>query len=424
MAQIGEAAVNQRNVIIASVGLNVLLAAGLWFTGQKRPDRPRRVVTKVIANTVAVTDAAPVATNSSAAEVPRSFRWSMVESDDFPTYIANLRAIECPEQTIRDIIRADVNELFVNRRQSLLEPFQRVVWELMARGEEALKEKKIDEQIEALEKEKEKLLERLLGRDRGAAEGKSRRFYPSPQYDFLPADKQQQVAEHLEKFTRLRQDVQSQQTAGADRAERYKALTEQSEAGLRELLTPEEYAEYKLRGSPAVHFAQNLYGFQPSEEEFRQIARLRMEFDTSQPRLNQKDADYQNKLADRQQSEKLLDERIKSVLGEERLTEFKRAQDPRFQEIMRVANRFDLPRDTAVNIFQVRQAAEQKAKEARANAAWEEDQRLAALEAIRRETEQAITAAFGSSGLRTYQRYGGGWIIDMTRGPSTEDETE
>src|SRR5437879_11925524 len=43
------------------------------------------------------------------------FSWRSVESDDYPTYVANLRDIGCPEQTIRDIIIADVNLLYSRR---------------------------------------------------------------------------------------------------------------------------------------------------------------------------------------------------------------------------------------------------------------------------------------------------------------------
>lgn len=58
----------------------------------------------------------PVA--SPAAEV-KPFRWSQIEAADYPSYIANLRAIGCPEQTIRDIIAADVDSLYSARRQPL-----------------------------------------------------------------------------------------------------------------------------------------------------------------------------------------------------------------------------------------------------------------------------------------------------------------
>src|SRR3954452_21766182 len=43
------------------------------------------------------------------------FTWSQVESEDYQKFIANLREIDCPEQTIRDIIIADVNGLFAKR---------------------------------------------------------------------------------------------------------------------------------------------------------------------------------------------------------------------------------------------------------------------------------------------------------------------
>lgn len=48
--------------------------------------------------------------------------WNQVESDDYRKYIANLRAIGCPETTIRDIIIADVNKLFEARELALMGP--------------------------------------------------------------------------------------------------------------------------------------------------------------------------------------------------------------------------------------------------------------------------------------------------------------
>lgn len=49
----------------------------------------------------------------------RPFHWSQIESGDYRIYVANLRAIGCPEQTIRDIITADVDSLYAARRQPL-----------------------------------------------------------------------------------------------------------------------------------------------------------------------------------------------------------------------------------------------------------------------------------------------------------------
>jgi len=43
--------------------------------------------------------------------VTNSLRWAQLESEDYKTYIARLRGIGCPEQTIRDIIIADLDKL-------------------------------------------------------------------------------------------------------------------------------------------------------------------------------------------------------------------------------------------------------------------------------------------------------------------------
>ena len=52
----------------------------------------------------------------------QNFTWDEIESADFPTYIAKLRAIGCPEATIRDIILADVNKLYAPKLLAL--PFR------------------------------------------------------------------------------------------------------------------------------------------------------------------------------------------------------------------------------------------------------------------------------------------------------------
>jgi hypothetical protein len=56
----------------------------------------------------------------SAQPAVQPFRWAQVESSDYPTYIANLRGLGCPEQTIRELIAADLDDLFAPRRAVLV----------------------------------------------------------------------------------------------------------------------------------------------------------------------------------------------------------------------------------------------------------------------------------------------------------------
>ena len=49
----------------------------------------------------------------------RKITWEQVESPDYRQYIQNLRSIGCPDETIRDIILADVNKLYDSKRKQI-----------------------------------------------------------------------------------------------------------------------------------------------------------------------------------------------------------------------------------------------------------------------------------------------------------------
>src|SRR2546427_7254109 len=88
------------------------------------------------------------------------FSWREVESDDYPTYIANLRDIGCPEQTIRDIIIADVNGLYTRRRAlEILTPEQQ--WWRSEPDSNVVQV--ATEKTRVLDDERRALLSRLLG---------------------------------------------------------------------------------------------------------------------------------------------------------------------------------------------------------------------------------------------------------------------
>lgn len=50
----------------------------------------------------------------------KKIQWKQLESSDYRKYIANLKAVGCPRQTIRDIIAADVDSLYAPRRQQMV----------------------------------------------------------------------------------------------------------------------------------------------------------------------------------------------------------------------------------------------------------------------------------------------------------------
>jgi hypothetical protein len=102
-----------------SVALNIFLAAlVLWLLRPRHLIAPsaRAPAAKIETNSLNPPSSPSPQNNSP----PRAFRWSQLESTNYRTYIGNLRGIGCPEQTVRDIIGADIDEAFyLSRREAL-----------------------------------------------------------------------------------------------------------------------------------------------------------------------------------------------------------------------------------------------------------------------------------------------------------------
>src|SRR5687767_10292081 len=97
--------------------------------------------------------------------ISEQFNWAQVESPDYKEYIAKLRAIQCPEQTIRDIITADVNKLYALKLRELRPNQGRLEYWKRAPQYYSKEERDRQEKYRQLEKEKSALLAELLGED-------------------------------------------------------------------------------------------------------------------------------------------------------------------------------------------------------------------------------------------------------------------
>jgi hypothetical protein len=91
-------------LLLASLVANTIFAV-LWVGVDRRPTVYRLVPA---GGTVPYTNVLrPIRTNL--VVQPHLLSWRDIESEDYLAYIRNLRAIGCPEATVRDIIVADVN---------------------------------------------------------------------------------------------------------------------------------------------------------------------------------------------------------------------------------------------------------------------------------------------------------------------------
>lgn len=231
----------------------------------------------------------PLHTSPSRGTPQAPFHWSQVESPEYPVYIANLRAIGCPELTVRDIIVADVNQLFAPRYVALARDVPGLSWWTKQDPRRPLPAS-VQAQLSALNLEKRQLLERLLGKealagvealDLGAVGVQDQQAW-----SFLPAVKRAGLQQIMSRYDTLLEWGRTQ-WKGLPTDQREAKLKELWAARLnelRQLLNPDELEEFQLRNSPAASDLREQYGKSDlTEAEFRQLYALRREFEERHP---------------------------------------------------------------------------------------------------------------------------------------------
>ncbi len=398
---------------VVSLLLNVVLTFGVW-----RASRPPRLVedagSSAESSTVVGVNVR-IQTNLTRLEVTFTnelppFHWEQVQSDELTDYVANLRGTGCPEETIRDIIRGELVEQFLARRRVLLEPWQRRYWDLAVHGLGETK-KLVKAEIGKLEEQTVNRLDEILGSPAKDSSENEKKWHPDARWSYLPEAKQREIAALNDKFELVEAALPAEKgRRSPERTAKLKEIQQQRESAIQSLLTPEELAEHKLRTSRHAYVGRGLTGFDATPEEMRTLTRVYDQFSAASESVNRKDPDYQAKDAARKEAQRQRDEALKAQFDPERYADLKRAQDGGFQEIFRVAERYDLPRETAVQVDDLRRISQEHARKLSANRALSDEQRAELLRAIQDETRAAIRQSFGEQAARTYERNGGEWL--------------
>jgi len=393
-----------------SMGLNVLLLAlCLYRAFEKR--QHTAFFNEITNRTIRAIPEPSMAVESRSTGHPEaieSFHWSQLESEDYRVYAANLRALACPEATVRDIIVADVNELYYRRVNEMVAPVQSRFWELMVNQEQF--QKLVEEkgkELDALNLQRKTLLQELLGKEseRSRAEEvadlESRKA--SKEFlDFLAPEKNGKCLELEQKFDAARRELANSQPplAQNDLKAKFKQLQEKQEDELGQLLSPDEMAEYRLRKSGFANLRGKLAGFQATGDELKQLAQIQQEFSVTNAFVQQQQHD-----------------RMKDLLGPERFAQFERAQKPEYQEFYEVAERFEVPSQAITDAYEMRKIAEEKAGNVRRDKGISPEDRMAMLKAIHIETDRSLETALGAQAFAIYHSRSGQWLDQLEGGP-------
>lgn len=218
--------------IFAGVCLLLGFDMGMW--SKPKPSQPTGK--SYITNTIFVTN------KSLVIQPAQQFHWQQIESTNFVQYVHNLRNLGCPEETLHDVLRAEIDAAY----ESQMMKHDVNISRFWLSEEET---RQVERQRRELEKTKENLLVQLLGWAR------------PDKINGVPLRKQSAVYAVLQKYPLAQKGERENQDT---KTERIKAL-----AGI---LNPKELQDYQIANERGIYIVQALTdGFQPSEMEFRAL---------------------------------------------------------------------------------------------------------------------------------------------------------
>jgi len=345
------------------------------------------------------------------------FHWSQLESTDYRQYIANLRSIGCPESTIKDIILTDVMRLYARRRGQFYHngrPFN--YWETNEKRK--LKQAQLeerDQQLAVIDKELPAVLRELLGLN---YERELNKYFVDADEDdnrlaFLSEDKRLQILSLRDQFEGKRERILYEALSGKpsmSEIEQLRQIDQSQDEALAQVLNPQEKEQYELSTSPtADQLRQQLIGFNPTEQEFRNLYDKQKAIDDAYEFEDTNDATVS---AAKASDEAEMMKEFKGNLGGDRVTQFDRSQDPEYQNLTLLSARYDLPADASDTLLDMRQAVAEEKEKLLSDKDIPPERVEAALEAMQAETEKAARATLGEKAFAQYAQTAA-WIKNL-----------
>ncbi len=238
--------------------------------------------------------------------------------------------------------------------------------------------------------------------------------YHTRNFDFLTDnDRKEKVRDIQEKYTALEQEIQRTGFYDDEDRAKLRELYRQRLEELSGILNPQELQEYDVRASGvASQLRHDLEVFDVSEEEFRRMFAVRKarEEDLQYP----SDPDDKAGLERRKKAVEEADAQLRQMLGDERFAQYKRSQDYDYRQLVKMTERWELPRERADTVYSLKEDAEEAVKEVRNNKELSAEQREETLRKIREETESAVTEVLGADGFRKYTNRQGWWLRNLS----------
>ena len=405
-----------RPLITISSCLNLALASAAVYllNNPVSPKSQKSSVTISGMMTAAAADSRSAASNppTSITYVTNRFAWSKVETEDFEQLAISLRAVGCPEKTVRDVVVARARRRL---KQLSTEGKSKIAfWTAGLRRARAQRE--AEGQLVTARAKVFASTEQAVGAEVFTEDGRIMEdFVEQAIVRFLSGPMSE------EKFSQLAGRIVRQKAREDDvRAKTHGVWLEEDEAALNNLsrqfhqelatlLLPSELEEFTAR--PAIMKLADRVRFEATDlspAEIRTVALIRARFhDPTGGEWFEGDS-----LTNEQEMQAA--QAVREFLGESRYVQVERAGDDAFKTLFDLGRDNNLPPVAAMQVFEVRQLTEQEVARLRADKFLAEDERQQRLALAQTHAQEAVLTVLGADACAHYLNHGGAWLTNVS----------
>jgi hypothetical protein len=327
-----------------------------------------------------------------------NFTWDQVESTNYVTFIRNLHAVGCPDQTIRDIIISEVDRLYARRR---LDEVAYPNYQWWRSEPDASVVQAATAKLEALETERRGVLTSLLGpgwdaqnNELIAADGGI--TLTGPILGDLPPEVKEAVyaiAARAQLKIEAYQAARRQLNKAVDPMEMVR-LREEPLMQLVSVLNPAQYEEYALRYSPsAQQLREQMRPIALTPDQFRDLFNAISSIN-GQPLFYYSGNDP-ILLGQQQQLRAQSDAIIKATLGGQLYAAYQLNQDPLYRSSKAMAQQLGVPEASVMSVYEINRATQAELDRIRKDNNLSDDEKVEALSQAQVEQQQSLEQILG-----------------------------
>ena len=383
--------------LILSVAFNVFAAVCLYvavepFREPTAPESPGYLGTVVRTNVVVRHE---------------NFTWDQISSTNYAEYIKNLRAVGCPEQTIRDMVCSEINRLYAHRRVTEV-VYPNYQWWLSDPDQELVDA--ASAKIESIEAERRSVLTTLLGaawHTEGASVIASRAgiTLTGPLLgEMEPTIKEAAfiiIAQSQEKIEAY-QEEQARQGKPVDAMQMVK-LREEPFVQLVRIMNSRQYEEFVLRYSPAAQqLREEMRSMNLSPEQFRDL------FNAVGSILGQPVYFYAGNdsqlVKQQQQLQAQSQSLMKTVLGPNVYNAYQLNQDPLYRSSRGLIAQLGLPTTSVTPLYEINRATQTELNRIRNDDSLSNEEKVEALAQTQVQQQQSLEQLLGPDAFQRWLR--------------------